>query len=198
MKGPRAQFGVVAERRGLALEQVLDDLAGLGPGGPAKTQKRIQCAFIKDQGLTKFRRTKMPTLFQHGQIENELADGHSDSRRALRRFENPEGQILDREMRVGGDFDKRFHSRAYRRFSPRKSSRGSSKLQLPSEVTSSRCSTIRSVVTRQSRQANEWSVKEKAAGSSSSSISSICFSAQSCSSARTAAPSTLRKPCIFV
>ena len=52
----------------------------------------------------------------------------------------------------------------YKSFSARKSSRGSSKLQLPNEVTKRRCALIRSVAIFHSRQANKPSSKENAAG----------------------------------
>src|SRR5947207_14744857 len=88
--------------------------------------------------------------------------------------------------------------RRYKKFKARKSSRGSSKLQLPNEVTNFRRALIWSVAIFHSRQANEASLNENEALFSSSSIFDVCSSSHSCSAASTAAPSTLRNPCIFV
>src|SRR5439155_1465494 len=84
------------------------------------------------------------------------------------------------------------------KFRARRSSRGSSKLQLPNEVTKFRRALIRLVVIFHSRQTNEASLNENEVPFSSSSIFDICFASHSCSVASTAAPSTLRNPCIFV
>src|SRR5947207_10276645 len=88
--------------------------------------------------------------------------------------------------------------RRYKKFKARKSSRGSSKLQLPNEVTNFRRALIRSVAISHSRQANNMSSNENDFGFSSSSMAEIWPSSQLCSAASTPAPSTLRNPCIFV
>src|SRR5438067_12631109 len=89
-------------------------------------------------------------------------------------------------------------SKIYRNPSTRKSSRGSSKLQLPNDVTNCRRYCSRAVSIFQSLHAKNSSVKEHEPAFSSSSMSTVCFASHLCSAARTAAPSTLRKPCIFV
>jgi hypothetical protein len=48
----------------------------------------------------------MPQLFEHREIEYEIAYGDTDARLSLRRLENPKRKILDREMRLRGDVDK--------------------------------------------------------------------------------------------
>src|SRR5204862_2600977 len=127
-----------------AVEQMLNHFARFAPGRPAEGEKRIQRVCGEDGIAPEFWRTKMAALLKHGKIENEIADRDADSRRCVRGFKNAERQILDRKMRIGRDVDKRFHSASeeaslpYKKFSARKSSRGSSKLQLPSDVTRSR------------------------------------------------------------
>src|SRR6266852_7483542 len=101
-------------------------------------------------------------------------------------------------MRIARNIDERFERHQKRKFSARKSSRGSSKLQLPNEVTNFRRALIRSVVFCHSRQAKVVSSKENELASSSSSIRIVSESSQTCSAASTPAPRTLRKPCIFV
>src|SRR5262249_42111910 len=84
--------------------------------------------------------------------------------------------------------------------SPRacRSSRGSSKLQLPNDTTNFRryCSRFMSIF--HSRQAKKSSVKENESTFSSSSMTAVWCASHRCSAARTAAPSTLRNPYIFV
>jgi hypothetical protein len=46
-------------------------------------------------------------LFEHGKIDNKITDGDAYTRSAVFRFENPEGQILNRKMRMGRNFDER-------------------------------------------------------------------------------------------
>src|SRR6266404_6982231 len=82
--------------------------------------------------------------------------------------------------------------------SARKSSRGSSKLQLPNDATNLRRYRSRSMSIFHSRHAKKSWVKENESGSSSSSMITAWRASHRCSAARTAAPSTLRKPCIFV
>src|SRR6059058_2425164 len=88
--------------------------------------------------------------------------------------------------------------RGYRNPNARKSSRGSSKLQLPKEVTNFRRSCSRLISILHSRHAKNSSVKENESAFSSSSMSAAWRAFHLCSAASTAAPSTFRKPCIFV
>src|SRR5205823_13222004 len=87
--------------------------------------------------------------------------------------------------------------RGYRNPIARKSLRGSSKLQLPKEVTNFRrsCSLLMSIY--HSRHAKNSSVKENESAYSSSNKSAACRESHLYSAAITAAPSTLRNPCIF-
>src|SRR5438128_1615786 len=101
-------------------------------------------------------------------------------------------------MRLARNIDERFERHQKRKFKARKSSRGSSKLQLPNEVTNFRRASIRFVAILHARQAENSSSKENEPASSSSSILVVCCSSHLCSAANTAAPSTFRKPCIFV
>src|SRR5437764_12147624 len=80
----------------------------------------------------------------------------------------------------------------------RKSSRGSSKLQLPNEVTNFRLSRSRLTSIFHSRHAKNSSVKESESALSSSSMSAVWPESHLYSAANTAAPSTFKKPCIFV
>src|ERR1700686_4145294 len=57
----------------------------------------------------------MTSLLEHRKIEHKVTDRDTDARRALPRLENSERKILDRKMRVGRDFDERFHRRTVRR-----------------------------------------------------------------------------------
>src|SRR5438132_13035535 len=86
----------------------------------------------------------------------------------------------------------------YNKFNARKSSRGSSKLQLPNEVTNFRrsCSRLTSIL--HSRHAKNSSVKENASAFSSSSISAVCRESHLYSAASTAPPTKFKKLCIFV
>ncbi len=47
----------------------------------------------------------MTELFQHGKIDNQLADGDSHAWFAFSRLENAERKILNGKMRIGWDFD---------------------------------------------------------------------------------------------
>lgn len=91
---------------------------------------------------------------QRGKIDNVIPESHADSCRPIPRFEYAEGKILKRKMRIRRDVDERFQRHYERNVKARKSSRGSSKLQLPNEVTNFRRALIRSSVISQSRQAN--------------------------------------------
>src|SRR5207247_10545071 len=88
--------------------------------------------------------------------------------------------------------------RGYRNPIARKSSCGSSKLQLPKEVTNFRRSRSLLMSIFHSRHAKNSSVKENESAFSSSSMSAACRESHLYSAASTAAPSTLRNPCIFV
>src|SRR6266702_8281957 len=101
-------------------------------------------------------------------------------------------------MRIARNIDERFERHQKRKFNARKSSRGSSKLQLPNEVTNFRRSLSRLMLIFHSRQPKNSSSNENDFASSSSSMAAVCFSSHLCSAANTAAPSTLRKPCILV
>src|SRR5207245_689672 len=50
----------------------------------------------------------MPSLFQHGKIDNVLTEGDTNSRPAIARFKDTERQILERKLRIGCDVDERF------------------------------------------------------------------------------------------
>jgi hypothetical protein len=52
----------------------------------------------------------MPALFQHCQIQNEVTNRNSHSRRALRGLENAERQILDREVGTWRNVDEGIES----------------------------------------------------------------------------------------
>jgi len=95
----------------------------------------------------------MSRLFQRGKIDNVLTKRDTDAGRSVAWFENAERKILQWKMRIAWDVNERFERHQKRKFSARKSSRGSSKLQLPNEVTNFRRALIRSIVTSQSRQA---------------------------------------------
>ena len=139
----------------------------------------------------------MTEFFQRGEVKNQIPNRNAHTRFALSRLENAEGKILQRKVRIRCNFDERFewHSlvgaidlnrlpRAclrgsggsgepplpYRKPSARKSSRGSSKLQLPKDLTNLRRYCRRSVSIFQSPHAKKSSVNENEPGSSSSSI----------------------------
>src|SRR5436305_3468342 len=95
----------------------------------------------------------MTSVLEHGKIDNVLAERDADPRRIIARFKNPERKILQWKMRIRQNVDERFEWHYEKRFSARKSSRGSSKLQLPNEVTNFRRALIRSMVISQSRHA---------------------------------------------
>src|SRR4030095_5130478 len=88
--------------------------------------------------------------------------------------------------------------RRYSKFKARKSSRGSSKLQLPNDVTNLRRYCSRALSIFHSRHAKNSSVKENESAFSSSSMVAACSASHLYSAASTAAPRTLRNPCIFV
>src|SRR5437764_117231 len=117
------------------------------------------------------------TLFNH-----EAHEGHEEN------SESPPKKL--RALRVlRGD---QRNPRALR------SSRGSSKLQLPNDATNLLRYRSRSTSIFHSRHAKESSPNENESAFSSSSMVAACFASHRCSAARTAAPSTLRNPCIFV
>src|SRR6266480_2026684 len=158
----------------------------------------------------------MPGLVERGKIDNVLTEGNADARHTGRRLENAKWKILQREMRISWDLDERLerhdgrdaalrrpgHRSAmplpYNKFKARKSSRGSSKLQLPNDTTNVRryCSRLMSIF--HSRHAKNSSVKENESAFSSSSMTAVWSAFHRCSAARTAAPSTFRKPYILV
>jgi len=105
-------------------------------------------------------------------IDNVVAECHADSRFATARFETPKGRFSSGKCESLGtsmnDFNGIFCTalyerrtnyaavidRRYSKFSARKSSRGSSTLQLPNEVTNFRRALMRSSVISHSRHAN--------------------------------------------
>src|SRR5260370_22474516 len=80
--------------------------------------------------------------------------------------------------------------RRYNKFSARKSSRGSSKLQLPKEVTNFRRPFRRLMSIFHSRQAKNSLSNRNDLAFSSSSIAAVSFSSHLSSAAKTAAPNT--------
>ena len=48
----------------------------------------------------------MTELFQHGKIDNQIADGDSYARFTLPRLKDAERKILDGKMRIRRDLDK--------------------------------------------------------------------------------------------
>jgi len=134
----------------------------------------------------------MAFFFENGKIDDALTDRDADARCTAARFENSEGKILDRKVRLARDVDKRFERHLavaalyerrinfnlsdghnYKKFKARKSSRGSSKLQLPNEVTNFRrfFSGLMSIF--HSRQAKNSSSKENDSAFSSSSMAAV-------------------------
>src|ERR1043166_3265661 len=205
VKDSRAERTVIAQGRSFGGEQILYYFPRLPPRRAPEGQKRVQRAFRENSPALKLRRSEMAKLLEHREIDHELANGDPNASAPLRRFKNTEGKILDGKMRIGRNFEERFHSRTlqgaslpYKSFSARKSSRGSSKLQLPNVVTNRRRSLSRWRSLFQSRQAKNSSPNWNELTFSSSSIAVVCAASHLCSAASTAAPSTLRKPCIFV
>ncbi len=134
----------------------------------------------------------MAFFFENRQVGDVLTDRDADTRCTTARFENSEGKILDWKVRLARDVDKRFErhlavtalyerrinsptdiDRHYKKFKARKSSRGSSKLQLPNEVTNFRrfFSGLMSIF--HSRQAKNSSSKENESAFSSSSMVAV-------------------------
>ena len=135
---------------------------------------------------------EMAFFFENGKIDDALTNRDADARCTVARFENSEGKILDWKGRLARDVDKRLErhlavaalyerhinsptdiDRDYRKFKARKSSRGSSKLQLPNEVTNFRrfFSGLMSIF--HSRQAKNSSSKENDSAFSSSSMAAV-------------------------
>src|SRR5215467_9790799 len=48
----------------------------------------------------------MTELFKHGKIDNQIADGNSDTRFTFFRLEDPKGKVLQRKMRTDWNVDK--------------------------------------------------------------------------------------------
>src|SRR6266480_455225 len=126
-------------------------------------------------------------------VRRSSAFAKNTARQVDRRYNKFKRLLLDLAEAVAASDD-----RGYRNPIARKSSRGSSKLQLPKEVTNFRrsCSLLMSIF--HSRHAKNSSVKENESAFSSSSMSAACRESHLYSAASTAAPSTLRNPCIFV
>src|ERR1043165_2688866 len=55
----------------------------------------------------------MTKLFQHGNIDNQIADRHAYARLSILWLENAEGKILQWKMRIFCDLDERAKSHAY-------------------------------------------------------------------------------------
>src|SRR5262245_20266675 len=113
---------------------------------------------------------------EQSQIEHELADCHTHPRGFPGAAENTIGKILDRKMRIGRDGDEGPQRRIVgwvHQISPSalRPSRGSSKLQLPKEVTTSRrADSIVAVVASSFLHRRPGSSKWKLAASLSSKI----------------------------
>ena len=144
----------------------------------------------------------MTELFENRKIHNQIPDGNAHARFTLSRLENTERKILNGKMRIGRDFDKTTQRRTHQRDlttknakatkkiqnhskelrdlrgdqrspSARKSSRGSSKLQLPNDVTNFRRYFSRSISIFHSRHAKRSSVNENESAFSSSSMMEV-------------------------
>jgi len=133
---------------------------------------------------------EMAFFFENGKIDDALTDRDADARCTVARFENSEGKILDWKVRLARDVDKRFERHLavaalyerrinlsdghnYKKFKARKSSRGSSKLQLPNEVTNFRRFFCGLMSIFHSRQAKNSSSKENDSAFSSSSMAAV-------------------------
>src|ERR1051326_5432672 len=92
---------------------MLKDLPRLSPSRPAQPQKCIQGILRKHVLAFKLRRAKMTKLFQHGNIDNQIADRHAYARLSILWLENAEGKILQWKMRIFCDLDERAKSHAY-------------------------------------------------------------------------------------
>ena len=128
----------------------------------------------------------MAQLFEHREIGDRIADGDSSARFASFWLKDAKGKILYGKMRIRRNVDEglEWHDRdaaprrpdsaarslPYNKLSVRKSSRGSSKLQLPKDLTNLRRYFRGLVSIFQSRHAKKSSVNENDRGSSSSSI----------------------------
>src|SRR5437762_3945135 len=125
-------------------------------------------------------------------VRRSSAFAKNTARQVDRRYNKFKRLLLDLAESVAAAED-----RDYRNPNARKSSRGSSKLQLPKEMTNFRrsCSLLMSIF--HSRHAKNSSVKENESAFSSSNMSAACRESHLYSAASTAAPRTLRNPCIF-
>src|SRR5262249_393984 len=149
----------------------------LSPSRGALSHEEIERHFAKNPAAVERGQIKEVLFLQYRQVKRVIADGHSHCWAPIRlAAEDAIREVLNREMRL----------RLHRNEGPqgqiagvghssnpsfRKSSRGSSKLQLPNDSTACRrASAISAVVARKSRHWNSSSVKTKLAGSSSSRI----------------------------
>src|SRR4029077_3275509 len=112
-------------------QQVLQDRARFCPGratqrheGVERTARKQGCscrrprrkiisgAAAEDSGRYITRSsdniTKMTELFQNREIKNQVADGNTGARHTVTRSENPVGEILNREIRIRRNVNKRF------------------------------------------------------------------------------------------
>src|SRR5947209_1668206 len=104
MENAFAQFRVVAQRRIIGAEKILENLTHLLPRRAAQREKIIQRIAIEEFLIPEIR--EMSCFFQNGEVHDVLAETNTGARSAIARFENAEWKILQRKMRIRRDLDK--------------------------------------------------------------------------------------------
>ncbi len=80
VKSPLAQRSVIAQRRRIGGQQVLDRFPRFPPGGPAESEKAVQRAFGENRAALKLGPSEMARFLENRQIEHELANGYANTR----------------------------------------------------------------------------------------------------------------------
>src|ERR1700682_71666 len=111
MENALTKFRVIAQRRCVGRQQVLQGLACFMPDWTAKRKKGVQR--VLREKMRTLGQIEIGFLFENGKIDNVLADRHTDTGRAIMRFENPEGKVLQREMRIWRDVDEATQRRTH-------------------------------------------------------------------------------------
>lgn len=96
-QGLVAELFVVAEGGVSGFEEFEDLLAELGEGFFVEFDEAIE-----ERELLRIEKS---SVREHEEVEGEIADGDDDARTSSLWGRESEGEILDREMRVGGGFD---------------------------------------------------------------------------------------------
>src|SRR2546423_9737979 len=96
---------------------MLQDRPHFVPDRPALPEKMVER--ITGEEPRRLSQIEMPRFLQDGKIDNVIAECDADARRAMRRFENTVGKVLQRKMRVARNVDERFKRHILQRRSVR-------------------------------------------------------------------------------